>query len=208
MLKIHTLEDEIFRTYGQVLTGFDTAGLLREAAKIPLPEEGSAYQTSTPAFEALPIAREIRDRCFGALPTQVGYCWGRNFRMNAMEYHASPEINVAVTSFILILGHRWDLRDGKVDSSAFRAFFVPKGTVLEVFATTLHFCPCQTAAAGFGCVVALPKGTNTPLEGPSPDPLLFKKSKWLLAHVDNEALIRKGASPAITGENYDVSYEE
>ena len=55
--------------------------------------------------------------------------------------------------------------------------------------------------SGFGCVVALPAGTNTPLEGEYEDKLLFRKNKWILSHVDNKALIDRGVVPGVTGIN-------
>ncbi|MBQ1934983.1 MAG: DUF4867 family protein, partial [Clostridia bacterium] len=71
---------------------------------------------------------------------------------------------------------------------------------------SLHFCPCEVAQSGFGCVVALPVGTNVPLEREAADKLLFRKNKWIFAHVDNEGLIARGVVPGITGENYEVKY--
>ena len=38
------------------------------------------------------------------------------------------------------------------------------------------------------------------------NPLLFCKNKWLLAHEDNKALIERGVSAGITGENFEIKY--
>lgn len=78
--------------------------------------------------------------------------------------------------------------------------------MVEIFATSLHFCPCEVDKNGFGCVVALPKGTNIPLEEKAENPLLFRKNKWLIAHEENEGLIGRGAVPGITGPNYEIKY--
>lgn len=126
--------------------------------------------------------------------------------MNATEWHTSSEINIAVTPLVLILGHIWDIGDGKIDSSKFKAFYLPKGTVVEVYATSLHFCPCEVSKKGFGCVVALPKDTNTNLEVEPQDKLLFRKNKWIIAHCENEALINRGVVAGITGTNYEIKY--
>ena len=206
--KIYSVTDPEFTSYGRVLKGFDLAEICREAETIPHPAEGSSYQASVEAFEKLKIAEELQNACYGTLPMELGFCWGHSCRMNAMEYHSSNELNIAVTPMVLILGHTWDVKDGWVDSAAFRAFLIPQGTVLEVFASTLHFCPCQTTKDGFRCVVGLPKGTNLPLEKPAADPLLFRQNKWLIAHVDNSSLIARGAVAGITGENYEVPFEE
>ena len=77
-----------------------------------------------------------------------------------------------------------------------------KGEAVEVYATSLHYCPIQTVPEGFGCIVGLVKGTNLPLEFKPEDKLLFAANKWLLAHEDNTELINEGAFAGIYGENY------
>lgn len=195
-----------FRDYGCVLETLDAAEIIAVAKTIPNPESGSSYVPSEPKFEALPFARAMQAACFGELPAQVGYCWGHNSLLNAAEWHMSNEINVAVTPLVLFLAHRAEIVGGKIDAAAFRAFYLPAGTVAEIYADTLHFCPCEVSADGFGCVVGLAAGTNTPLDGKPGDPLLFRKSKWLLAHEDNAGLIAKGVVPGITGKNLALRY--
>lgn len=197
---------EEFAPYGRVIDTLDIAAISAEAKKIPNPESGSVYLPSVPEFEALNIFREIRQQIFGTLDTQLGYCYGYNNRLNAAEWHLSSELNIAVTPLVLILGTRSDLRNNRLLSSQMKAFYVPAGTVLEVYATTLHFCPCQVSDNGFGCVVGLPRGTNTPLDTPVADKLLFRKNKWLLAHDENTALLEKGVVGGIGGINYQIKY--
>lgn len=105
-----------------------------------------------------------------------------------------------------MLGHRWEIKNQHIDASKFRAFYVPKGATVEVYATTLHFCPCQVSDQGFRCVVALPENTNVALETKQKDQRLTAKNKWLLAHVENEGKIKQGALPGITGKNYEIQY--
>ena len=81
-----------------------------------------------------------------------------------------------------------------------------KGDAVEVYATSLHFCPCQVSDSGFSCVTVLPKDTNTPLEKPSDDKLLFKKNKWIICHDKNQSLIERGVYPGIHGINYQIKY--
>ena len=82
---------------------------------------------------------------------------------------------------------------------------MPAGTVIEVYATTLHYAPCNVAASGFKAVVVLPKGTNTEIEriaGHTPeDELLFARNKWLLSHPDAKI---EGSVAGIKGENLSV----
>ena len=179
---------------------------MREAEGIVMPSEGSQYLASVEAFEALEIAEKIKDDVFGTLDTQIGYCCGHSRYLNALEWHACSEVNIAITPLVLMLAKRSDINGGRLDSSSVKVFFVPKGAVIEVYATTLHFCPCEVNADGFGCVVGLPAATNTPLEYATSDPFLFRRNKWILAHKDNKALIERGVVPGIYGENYKIRY--
>lgn len=152
----------------------------------------------------MPIAEEIRKKCFGELPVQLGYCYGRNRFLNGWEWHTSSEINIAVTDLVLILAKRSELKDSKIDSATAKAFLLKAGECVEIYATSLHFCPCEVERSGFGCVVGLPAGTNVPLEEPAENPLLFRKNKWIIAHVDNRGLIDRGVVPGITGINLEI----
>ena len=88
------------------------------------------------------------------------------------------------------------------------AFLVPAGTVIEVYATTLHYAPCNVAESGFKVVVVLPKGTNT--DKPeiqvlnTEDAWITARNKWLLAHPDADEA-KQGAYVGITGENIDIA---
>ena len=78
------------------------------------------------------------------MPIQVGYCNGSNYLLNAVEYHRDSEVNVALTDLILILGKEQDIEaDGTYQTEKMEAFLVPAGTVVEVYATTLHYAPCN-----------------------------------------------------------------
>lgn len=46
------------------------------------------------------------------------------------------------------------------------AFRIPSGTAVELYATTLHYAPCNASDGGFLVAVVLPKGTNEALEHP------------------------------------------
>ena len=189
------VNSEEFKPFGRVID-IDATEIIEVGEKIEKPA-GSSYTPSLAEFEALEIAKTIKREFFGTLPSQIGYCWGHNNMMNATEWHTSSEVNIAVTDVVLILGHLWEVEDGKIDSSRFKAFYLPKGTVAEVYATSLHYCPCEVEKEGFGCVVCLPKDTNTALEENCDDKLLRAK---------NKALIEKGAVAGLTGTNYKINY--
>ena len=205
-IEFYNVEFSEFETFGRIISGMNIAKITEAAKQMEEIAQGSAYIPAVDSFQKLNIADELRKEIFGESDIQVGYCWGHSCYLNATEWHKSNEINIAVTPFVIILGHIWDIKNGIIDSSNFKAFYVPEGTVIEIYATTLHFCPCQVSDNGFGCVVALPKDTNTPLDGEYENSLMFRKNKWLLAHVENKELIEKGVKPGITGENYKIKY--
>ena len=107
---------------------------------------------------------------------------------------------------ILLVGMEQDVKeDYTYDTSQIEAFFVPAGTVVEMYATTLHYAPCMTAETGFRAVVVLPAGTNTELDFPvgesGEERLITAKNKWLIAH--EEAGI-EGAFCGLKGENIEL----
>lgn len=201
-MKIQKVTDDTFGRYGAVVTGYDLSGIFQVMERTPLTGE-VVYVASVEELEALPEAERLKNRAFGGLPIQIGYCNGDNHALNALEYHRSSEINIAVTDMILLLGARQDIEaDGTYDTSLAEAFLVPAGTVVELYATTLHYAPCTAADGGFRCVVVLPAGTNTALTfaagDAGEDRWITAKNKWLLAH--EEAGI-EGAFCGLKGEN-------
>lgn len=197
-----------FESFGRVINTLkenDLDDIIKAAEKLPTPD-GVSYLPAVEELEACAAAKYIEDELFGALPTQVGYCHGHNSLMNATEWHTSSEINIAVTPIVLILGDRRDIEGGRIDSSKFKAFYLPKGTAVEIYATTLHYTPCQASGDGFGCIVALPRGTNTALESNVDDKFMTAKNKWLIAHIENTAKIKQGAFAGITGKNTEIKH--
>lgn len=204
-MKIQNVADDAFRRYGKVLEGYDFTELLKEMKHTPVPEDVT-YVPSVEEMEALPIAKELQNKGYGGLPIEIGYCNGHNKKLNGLEYHRSSEINVAVTDLVLLIGHQQDVeKDFTYDTSKVEAFLVPAGTAIEVYATTLHYAPCNVQDGGFQCVVVLPAGTNTDLTFETAktgeDSLLTAKNKWLIAHED--AAI-EGAVNGLRGENITI----
>ena len=204
-MKIQKVTDPAFRKYGQVLEGYDFAGLIKEMKHTPVPED-VIYVPSVEELEALDIMKDLQNKGYGGLPVQIGYCNGHNKKLNAVEYHRNSEINVAVTDLVLLIGHQQDIEpDHTYDTSKIEAFLVPAGTGIEVYATTLHYAPCHVNEGGFQCVVVLPKGTNTDLtfqtEKTGEDSLMTAKNKWLIAHEDAKIV---GAFNGLKGENITI----
>ena len=142
-MKIQKVTDPAFRKYGKVLEGYNFSALLKEMKHTPVPED-VVYVPSVEELEALEVEKDLRNRAFGGLPVEIGYCNGHNKKLNAVEYHRNSEINVAVTDLVLLIGHQQDVEpDFTYDTSKIEAFLVPAGTGIEVYATTLHYAPCH-----------------------------------------------------------------
>lgn len=209
-MKIYSVCDSEFEPYGRVMEGYDTAALCKAMRRFPLPESGTAYEPSLLELESAGLYSALRDSAFGGMPVQIGMCWGRNTCLNCLEYHRDSELNVGVGDFILLLARRDELGSGfTLDTGKVKAFRVPAGVLVEVYATTLHYAPCHVdAQAGFRVAVVLPRGTNGPrpsLSLVSPeDALLRARNKWLIAHPES-AEAADGAFAGLTGENIDIS---
>ena len=204
-MKIQNVTDASFRKYGKVLEGYDFSALLKEMKHTPVPDD-VVYVPSVEELEALDVAKALQNKGFGGIPIEIGYCNGHNKKLNAVEYHRSSEINVAVTDLVLLIGSQQDIIDDfTYDTSKIEAFLVPAGTGIEVYATTLHYAPCHVNEGGFQCVVVLPKGTNTDLtfqtEKTGEDSLMTAKNKWLIAHEDAKIA---GAFNGLKGENITI----
>ena len=140
-MKICSVYDAEFARYGRVHSGIESAALLREMEKIPLPESGTAYEPSVAALEACEAFADYRTSVFGGMPVQLGMCWGRNTKLNCLEYHRDSEFNLGLGDFILLLAKQDEIEDGVLDTAKVKAFRVPAGVLVEVYATTLHYAP-------------------------------------------------------------------
>ena len=207
-MNILSISDESFRPYGKVLEGYDTAELIRAMEAIPLPESGTAYRPGIESLEACGIFGEMQDGAYGGMPIQLGMCWGHNTSLNCLEYHRDSEVNIGDVDFILLLAKQDEIIDGVLDTAKVKAFKVPGGVPVEVYATTLHYAPCQASPdKGFRVAVVLPKGTNTdkPVFAAKneEDRWMTARNKWLLAHPEsNEA--KKGAHIGLSGVNINI----
>ena len=204
-LTIYPVTDERFRKYGRIIEDYNGEALFSTMEQTPLPND-VIYVPSDSNLEALPIMKQFQDGVYGGLPIQIGYCNGNNHLLNAVEYHRSSEINVAITDLILLIGMQQDIsKDFTYETSKIEAFLVPAKTMVEVYATTLHYAPCNANDGGFRCVVVLPKDTNLELQvkpkDAKEDVLLTARNKWLIAHEDAKI---EGAFVGLVGKNLSV----
>ncbi|MCR5392605.1 MAG: DUF4867 family protein [Olsenella sp.] len=214
-MEILSCRDPKFREYGAVWDDIpgDIVDSLVDAVEnnVEMPE-GLAYTPEiAPIHEATGVG-ELARTLVGGLDVQVGAVAGHNTYLNSLEYHRTSEFNMPVsTDCVMLFGHQWDIVDGVFDTSNVVAFRVPARTMVEIYATTLHYAPIDIAGAGYKIAVILPKGVNT--EKPSLDVecgdsgLLFGCSKYVLAHPESPDAA-EGARVALKGENYRLVLSE
>lgn len=211
-VQIRSVYDKDFSHYGKIVQGYDFSEIvsyMKEQTDVP--ENGNVYVPSVPEMENTSVFSEVQNRIYGGMPIQIGYCNGRNSTYNGFEYHKGSEINIAVTDFMLVLGHVWQIEENRFYVGNEKVFFVPEGTAIEMYQTTLHLSPCKVQDAGFKGIVILPRGTNTPLEAKpenatGEDRLLLQKNKWVISHPEREPLMKQGAFPGLIGENKELKY--
>ena len=208
-MKIIPVSDPAFRPYGRVVEGYPVEGLLEALAKTPLPK-GTAYVPKDETLHAAKDAEAVGEALFGGMPFQLGWCNGHNTKLNCLEYHRDSEFNLSPEEFILILAKMDDIAaDGTLDTAKAKAFRVPAGVMVEVYATTLHYAPCHAdPAKGFHVMVGLPAGTNTDYRpqntANTADSTIWARNKWLLAHPESSEAAQ-GAKALLVGENLDIA---
>ena len=206
----YSVYDPEFKPYGQIVDGMaDTVQEILDVLKDAPQGPGVDYVPEYEPLQELPAMVEISEHCYGGMPVQLGWCNGHNTRLNCLEYHRDSEFNLGTENFILLLAKQSDIVDGVLDTAKVKAFWAPAGTLVEVYATTLHYAPCHMdAAKGFRVMVALPKLTNTDKPDIAPktseDQLLWARNKWLLAHAESSEA-RQGAAVRLEGVNLDIA---
>lgn len=197
-MKIYSVFDKEFNDYGR-LAKADYTELLTLLEKTECPN-GVVYRPTISEFEELDVKKYLEINTYGGMPIQIGYCNGHNSTLNALEYHKSSEINVGPTDCILVLGKMQEIEDGVFDTAKAKAFLLPKGVAVEIYATTLHYAPWGVDGNGFQIAIILPKGTNYQKPENAECPLLWGSNKWLLAHP-NSSEAKNGAYVGLKGEN-------
>ena len=204
-MHIYSVLDPEFKSYGRVWDDVPsslTAPLVEALSATPIPE-GSKYVASAPELEQVEGADTLGLLMYGGRPFQLGWCNGHNTKLNCLEYHRASEFNLGARDFVLLLAKRAQVK----------AFRVPAGTLVEVYATTLHYTPCMVDEGGFQVMVALPAGTNGPRPETAADMpaagdsyCYWKADKWVLCHADSpKAAV--GGYVGLVGKNLDITVD-
>lgn len=208
-MKIYDVTDKAFAEYGRIIEGADVSEILEVLrTQTPIPE-GTVYVPDFEPITSLDEAKRLSLTLFGGVPAEFGFCNGHNTKLNCLEYHRCSEFNLGTEDFILLLGRQQEIEDGFFDTDKTKAFRVPAGVLVEVYATTLHYAPCHVdPEKGFQVLVVLSKGTNEArpdfANGVPEDQYLTAANKWLLAHEESSEA-KDGAVVGLKGVNIDIA---
>ena len=132
IMEIKKVNSKDFNVYGKIINLKNSNELIEAMENTPLPED-VIYVPSDKVLEELDTYKQMSKSVYGDMPVQIGYCNGHNQKLNALEYHRSSEIDIAITDLILLIGRQQDIqKDYTYDTSNVEAFFVPKGTGVEL----------------------------------------------------------------------------
>jgi hypothetical protein len=201
-MKIYSIYDKDFEKYGRVIDG-DFTEIIEKLKSTPRPDDKTTYCPSCKELECTLLKGEFEAEVYAGMPIQIGYCNGFNKNLNALEYHKGSEINVAENDVLLILGTTFEIKDGKFDTADAKAFLLPAGKAVEMFATTLHYAPYSYNQDPFRVVIVLPKYTNYARPNGAKDPLIWATNKWLLCR-EGSPESEKGAYVGLIGEKVNL----
>lgn len=196
--KINLVNKENFKTFGRLID-IDVNDAIEYAEKfVHPPKNGNQYISSIKEIESLTSIQTLAMKVYGGLKIMAGSVVGTNKELNGIEYHQGSETIIAIEDFIYVVGHIWDIENNLYDSSLCQIFYIPRGTVIESYATTLHYTPIQTSQKGFKTICILLSHTGENLD--KRVGILKKKNKWFIAHDSNYEKIGQGDFPGLQGE--------
>lgn len=205
-LNLKSVHDKSFKSYGNIIEE-NVEELVSYASNyINPPNIGNIYVASDAKIEAFKIIKDISQKIYGYMEIEAGTVCGYNDQLNGIEYHQGSETIIAVTDFVLIVGHRWDMKGNTYDLSLCEAFYVPSGTIVECYSTTLHYTPCRVNDDAFKTICILPRGTGDQLRD-GPQGILKRKNKWFICHPDNLEKVKSGDYPGCLGEIIKINHE-
>ncbi len=207
-MPIYSVHDNEFNDYGKIID-FDFTEIHKYLeSETEIPEFNNIYVACDNRLEKAAAVEYFKWQSFGGADIQAGYCNGNSHMLGMLEWHNCPEINYAVTDMAIMLAGKDQIKQGKIDSSEVKVFFIPKGTGIVLSSGVMHSAPCAVETGGFRCLVVLSEGTNMPISRETIEKFkpLKMKNKWMLCHKDRKDLIESGAVEGIEGENIILHY--
>ncbi|MEK6190580.1 MAG: DUF4867 family protein [Carnobacterium alterfunditum] len=207
--EIYDITDPKFNAFGNILEGYDLTDIQNYAKEnIEIPKEGNSYSPSNPNLENFEVVKEIGAEIYAGLPIEAGECSGQNISFSAFEFHQGSEVNLILTDVIMILGKRDQIVNGYFNAQEdAKAFYIPAGSVIEMYGTTLHYSPCKVHESGFKVIVILIKGSNESLaiDFKSKNKQIIKINKFQMVHESRKDKIEQGIKKGLSGELIEIS---
>ncbi|QQP70063.1 DUF4867 family protein [Carnobacterium sp. CS13] len=202
--KIYNVTDPEFKVFGNLLSGYDLTEIQKYAKEnIKIPKEGNIYRPSNAELENFEVIKEIESDVYAGLPIEAGECAGQNSSFSAFEFHQGSEVNIVLTDIIMVLGKREQIINGYFNAQEdAELFFVPAGSIVEMYSTTLHYSPCKVDENGFEIIVILIKGSNESLKSnfKSRNNQVVKMNKFQMVHKSRKDKIEQGIKVGLSGE--------
>jgi len=210
-LNVLPVSDAAFARYGKVLSGTQADKAIAAARQMWKVADGVDYAVSVPEFEAdVQLVQYLSQRMYGGMPIEIGWVFGRNNALNGLEYHQGSEVIFVLEDVVLLVALANEITwepDAYLDTKKVKAFYAPKGSVVEMPSWCMHFVPVNVSKqTGFCNLFVLPRGTGTALDFTPPaspeGKILGAKNMWLLSHPDAAG---EGKHAGLRGENIFVN---
>lgn len=203
--KILSIDDPDFKKYGKVYTKYDISEVKDYMDKnVKISSPSNFYTPSNKDLEKIPAIQEMGKDIYAFMPIEAGECTGQSTNFSAIEYHQGSETNIMLTDVIMVLGQRatLDTKGEYSPSEDGQIFFVPAGTVVEFYSTTLHYAPIKVHDSGFSIIVILIKGSNEelPSDFKSDNKRIVKQNKFQLVDPSRKDKIAIGVEVGLTGK--------
>lgn len=203
--KILSIDDPDFKKYGKVYTKYDISEVKDYMDKnVKISSPSNFYTPSNKELEKIPAIQEMGKDIYAFMPIEAGECTGQSTNFSAIEYHQGSETNIMLTDVIMVLGQRstLDTKGEYSPSEDGQIFFVPAGTVVEFYSTTLHYAPIKVHDSGFSIIVILIKGSNEelPADFKSDNKRIVKQNKFQLVDSSRKDKIAIGVEVGLTGK--------
>ncbi|WP_281165741.1 DUF4867 family protein [Liquorilactobacillus sicerae] len=202
--QITKISQASFKNYGNLLAGYDLQTVEDYFKKnVSYGEDGNSYNPSNPELEKLPVIQKIGQDVYAGMEIAAGECTGQAQSFSAVEFHQGSEVNLMLTDVVMVLGKRSQIKAGLFDAAEdAKLFFIPAGSIVEMYSDTLHYSPIKVHPAGFKAVVIVLRGTNQPLptDFESRNKWIVKKNKFQAAHAVRKDKLAAGIVEGVSGK--------
>ncbi|MDN2453353.1 DUF4867 family protein [Lactobacillus sp. UCMA15818] len=202
--QIKKIDQNGFNDYGNLLQEYDLTDIKKFfGKKICCAKNGNFYNPSNNYLENMETIEKIGYDIYAGMNFTAGECTGQTQSFSAVEYHQGSEINIMLTDVVMVLGKRNQIINGFFNAAKDATlFFIPAGTVIEMYGDTLHYSPIKVHQEGFKAVVMVLQGTNQALPNNfcSENTWIVKKNKFQAAHAIRKDKIAKGVIVGVSGE--------